>query len=87
MITAVRYTVRNCLFDTDAYTYTYAYIDTANVKTITKRWGLLPVTKGGHRIGLVLDCAIEDDLRLRHVQVRPNSNQMRSLLLHVVLID
>lgn len=34
-----------------------------------KRWGLLPVTKGGHRIGLVLDCAIEDDLRLRHVQV------------------
>ncbi|CAM9784634.1 unnamed protein product [Scytosiphon promiscuus] len=32
------------------------------------RWGLLPVTKGGHRIGLVLDCAIEDDLRLRHVQ-------------------
>lgn len=33
------------------------------------RWGLLPVAKGGHRIGLVLDCAIEDDLRLRHVQV------------------
>ncbi|CAM9637765.1 unnamed protein product, partial [Ectocarpus sp. 13 AM-2016] len=32
------------------------------------RWGLLPVTKGGHRIGLVLDCAIEDDLQLRHVQ-------------------
>eukprot|EP00904_Undaria_pinnatifida_P007386 jgi/Undpi1/3778/HiC_scaffold_16.g07147.m1 len=32
------------------------------------RWGLLPVTKGGHRIGVVLDCAIEDDLMLRHVQ-------------------
>ena len=27
------------------------------------------MTKGGHRIGLVLDCGIEDDLRIRHVQV------------------
>lgn len=33
------------------------------------RWGLLPLVKGGHRIGLVLDCGIEEDLLLRHVQV------------------
>ncbi|KAG5189307.1 hypothetical protein JKP88DRAFT_22068, partial [Tribonema minus] len=32
------------------------------------RWGLLPVTHGGNRIGLVLDCAMEDDMQLRHLQ-------------------
>ncbi|CAN0061800.1 unnamed protein product, partial [Discosporangium mesarthrocarpum] len=30
--------------------------------------GILPLKKGGHRIGVVLDCGIEDDLFLRHVQ-------------------
>ncbi|CAM9274116.1 unnamed protein product, partial [Chrysoparadoxa australica] len=32
------------------------------------RWGLLPVQNRGNRIGLVLDCAIEEELKLRHIQ-------------------
>jgi len=31
-------------------------------------WGLQPVTKGGNRIGLVLDAAMEQEMRLRHIQ-------------------
>ena len=30
--------------------------------------GLLPVTTGGHRVGLVLDCALGEDLVQRHLQ-------------------
>jgi len=30
--------------------------------------GLLPVTTGGHRIGLLLDCALGEDLVARHLQ-------------------
>jgi hypothetical protein len=30
---------------------------------------LLPMTKKGHKIGLLLDASIEEDLRLRHLQV------------------
>ena len=35
------------------------------------RWGLRPFAggSGGHRIGLVLDRAMEEDMRLRHLQV------------------
>lgn len=33
------------------------------------RLGLLPVTKKGHKIGLLVDAAIEEDLRIRHLQV------------------
>jgi len=32
-------------------------------------WGLLPVQTGGHRIGLLLDRAMSDDLITRHLQV------------------
>ena len=32
------------------------------------RVGLRPLSNGGHRIGLLLDKAIERDLRLRHLQ-------------------
>ena len=32
------------------------------------QWGLMPVTARGHRIGLVLDAAIDDDMRVRHLQ-------------------
>ena len=32
------------------------------------RWGLSPIRSGSQRIGLVLDAAIEPDLRLRHLQ-------------------
>ncbi len=36
------------------------------------RWGLRPFAagRGGHRVGLVLDRAMEEDMRLRHLQVR-----------------
>ena len=33
------------------------------------RVGLLPVTTGGHRIGLLLDCGMGEDLIQRHIQV------------------
>jgi hypothetical protein len=33
------------------------------------RWGLRPLRHGGHRIGLVLDRAMEEDMRTRHLQV------------------
>jgi hypothetical protein len=33
------------------------------------RWGLQPLASGGHRIGLILDRGMEDDMRLRHIQV------------------
>jgi Protein of unknown function (DUF3326) len=31
-------------------------------------WGLLPLTHSGHRIGLLLDAGLSDELRLRHLQ-------------------
>lgn len=31
-------------------------------------WGLLPVVRGSNRIGLLLDAAMDEDMRLRHVQ-------------------
>lgn len=35
------------------------------------RWGLRPLKGGGgHRIGLVLDKAMEEEMRLRHLQVK-----------------
>lgn len=33
------------------------------------RWGLQPVARGGHRIGLVLDAGMGHEARLRHLQV------------------
>lgn len=35
------------------------------------RWGLRPFARGrgGHRVGLVLDKAMEEEMRLRHLQV------------------
>lgn len=33
------------------------------------RWGLSALRQGGHRIGLVLDQAMEPDMRTRHLQV------------------
>lgn len=52
---------------------TTCYCPRGHVETLEpkrNRWGLLPVKKGGHRIGLVLDSAIEEDLLLRHIQAR-----------------
>ena len=50
----------------DNVLYTEGY---ALDKFAAGEWGLLPVRHGGHRIGLLLDRSLSDDLITRHLQV------------------